>query len=802
MPTSIPQQRIRYLFSACLLVPAGLVAPAPVAYGQEAMLEEVVVTARRREESLQETPVAVTAFGEDEMRASQISGVADLSARVPGLTRREGRKEGDLAIRGVGQRVRGANADPAVGVYVDNVFIPRSDSQLVDAINLQSIQVLRGPQGTLFGKNTAGGALLLTTKKPGEEYEGFASAELGDLDRAKLRFGYSGPLSDSLSAGIVLDYANEDGYREDAETGEDYGDTNRRSALAQFNYSGDTFGADLMLFWGEIDEKFAPINCFLGSSAGALQRFTAPGDARPYRDVCALSSELADDEQVLMDRQAPRWEMSNYLAGLTLQWDLGDLQLKSITGYLMQDDIVQGGEVDATPVFVVSARAEPNRQLAANGIATENEERTFYSQEFQLTGSAFDESLNYTVGLFASKENIDDAPGGGLVGPGGYLGTVTASGTINASTFFRGLEVSSFENDSWAVFGQGTYSFNDHWDLTLGLRYTEETKAADQLNYVSITPSPGEITREEFDALVNDVHEIVISPDNPTRSGKESWEVWTPALTVTHFLPDSLTGGILESGMVYFSVSEGFKAGGFTPFGDDFLPFDPEEILSYEIGSKLDLLDRTLRINTSLYHSEYDDIQLRVTRTIPDDSVVGSTTLDGIINAAKATISGAEIEVTWLPTDELMFSFNGSWIDAQYDDFVDEDGGMTVDRSDEDLAYIPESTWSVVAQYTHSADYGVIAPRITGFYTDEVFIGLDSDAAQEDIAFLDDYLLWNFRIAFRPAAVANLEMAAYVKNLADKNYFGTGIITTGGIGAASLIPGKQRTWGVELAYNW
>jgi len=802
MPDSTKHQNLLRSLCTCVILPSAFFAPVPAALGQAVMLEEVIVTARRREESLQETPVAVTAFGEDEMRAAQINGVADLTAFVPGLARREGRKEADLSIRGVGQRVRGANADPAVGVYIDSVFIPRSDSQLVDAVNLESVQVLRGPQGTLFGKNTAGGALLLTTKKPGEEYEGFASANLGDLDRTKLRFGVSGPVTDNLSAGLVVDYAKEDGYREDAETGTDYGDTNRRSVLGQFRYAKDDFNADLMLFWGEINENFAPFNCVLGSQPGALQRFTAAGDARDYRDVCALSEALADDEKVLMDRQAPRWEMSNYMAGLTLEWDLGNVQLKSISGYLFQDDILQGGEVDATPLFVINSRAEANRQLAANGLATENEEREFFSQEFQLTGSAFDEDLTYTVGLFGSKEKIDDAPNGGLVGPGGYLGITNPSGTVTTSTFFRGLEVSSFDNESWAIFGQGAYSLNEHWQLTLGLRYTEETKAADQLNYVSLTPSPGEITRAEFDALVDDVHDIAISPDNPTRTGKESWDVWTPSFTLTHFFPDALTGGILESGIAYFTVSEGFKAGGFTPFGDDFLSFDPEEILSYEVGAKLDLLDRTLRINTSLYYSEYDDIQLRVTRTIESDDVVGTTTLDGIINAAKATMAGAEIEITWLPTDEILLGITGAWIDAEYDEFLDEVGGEIFDRSEEDLAYIPENTWSVIAQYTHTSDFGEIAPRISGAYRDEVFIGLDAAAVEEDIAVLDDYWLWNFRVAVRPQAVPHLEVAAYVNNLADKNYFGTGIITTGGIGAAALIPGRQRSWGIELAYNW
>ena len=792
----------RRLLAAALITAGASVAPVPLALADGFVLEEVVVTARRREESLQETPVAVTAFSEDELRAAQINGVGDLVANVPGLTRREGRKEADLAIRGVGTRVVGVASDPAVGVYVDNIFIPRSDTQLLDAINLQSMQVLRGPQGTLFGKNTAGGALLLTTKKPGQEYEGFAQGDFGDLNRTNVRVGHSGPLSDRLSAGFVLNYAKEDGFRDDRETGREYGDTNRRSVLTQFNYAGDSFTGDLMLFWGEIKENIAPNNCVLGSSAGALQQFTAPGDARPYRDVCQLSESLIDDEKVLMDRQRQPWEMNNYLAGMTLAWDVGDVTVKSITGLLYQDDIKQSGEVDSTPIFVINNRTEANRQLEANGISTDEQERLFFSQEFQLVGDAFDDFLSYTVGLFASKEDIESNPNGGLISPGGFTGGVLPDGRINvlppAVVGFRGLSISDYENESYAIFGQGIFNLSDNWQLTLGARYTEERKESTQLNYSTATPSPGILTRAEFDALVDAVQDVIPDPASPVAQGDDDWSVFTPAATITMFAPDSWTGGALDSGMFYFSVSEGFKAGGFEPLGDELLAFDPEEILSYEFGTKLDLFDQRLRVNTSLYYSEYDDIQLRVTRSLDE-----FTTVDGIINAGEATMMGAEIEVNFVPIDSLLLSFTGSYIDAEYDEFIDEDaGGNPVDRSDEEFAYIPETTFTLSAQYIFDLEVGEIAPRISGYYKDEIFIGLDAEAVDEDVAYLDDYMVWNFRLAFRPTAIENLEVAGYVKNMFDEEFVGTGIISTGGIGAASYFPGKQRTYGVELAYSW
>ncbi|MGB1141490.1 MAG: TonB-dependent receptor, partial [Halioglobus sp.] len=464
--------------------------------------------------------------------------------------------------------------------------------------------------------------------------------------------------------------------------------------------------------------------------------------------------------------------------------------------------ILQGGEVDATPLFIVNNRTEPNRQFGANGIDTENEERTFYSQEFQLVGSAFDDFMDFTVGAFASKEEIDDTPSGGFLGLGAFTGIQLPDGNVSVldpnAVGLQSPNISDFENESWALFGQSILHLSDIWQLTLGVRYTEEKKERSQTNYASATGSPGVVTREEFDALANAVQDLVVDPDIPTQQGDDEWDQWTPAATLTMFAPDAWTGGVLHSGMFYLSASEGFKAGGFTSLGDEFLPFDPEEILSYEFGAKLDLLDRTLRINTSVYYSEYDDIQLRVTRTLSP-----TETITGIINAGEATMSGAELEMSWFPTDALFLGLTASYIDAEYDEFIDEDAdGNPVDRSDEDLAYIPEQTWSIVAQYTFDLSIGEISPRISGFYTDEVFIGLDAAAAEEDIAVLEDYWVWNLRVPFRPAAMENLEVAAYLNNAFDEEYFGTGIISTTGVGAAGLIAGKPRTWGVEVAYQW
>jgi iron complex outermembrane receptor protein len=267
-------------------------------------------------------------------------------------------------------------------------------------------------------------------------------------------------------------------------------------------------------------------------------------------------------------------------------------------------------------------------------------------------------------------------------------------------------------------------------------------------------------------------------------------------------IPESWVDAGIDGGILYASYSTGFKAGGFSSVGESFTPFDPETLSTFELGYKLDFWDSRVRLNGAFYYTEYDDIQIRVTRTIPRENLP-PLTFSGVTNAGSATINGAEIEFTVLPTDFLTLGVNASYIDAKYDEFDDEDGsGETIDRSDEDFAFIPELTYAVFAQADWFLDVGEVTARVDGSYQDETFIGLDAVAAAEPKAYLDDYTTWNFRAAFRPEALEGLEIAGYVNNFTDEEYFGSGFVSIDGVGAASVIPGKQRTYGVEVGYRW
>jgi iron complex outermembrane receptor protein len=789
--------------------PAMLTLSVP-SFAQSGLLEEVVVVARKRAETLQETPVAVSSFNTDQMRAAQITNISDLAQQVPGLSNKDGDRISGLTIRGVGARAIGAAIDPGVGVYVDGIFMPRSDTQLVDVVDMESIQVLRGPQGTLFGKNTAGGALLLSSKKPGEEFGVEVDLALGDYDRRDFSVRIEGPLvTGKLYGALTFDTRNEDGYMEDYYTDIDYGDTDRQAVVGQLHYAPtDTLMIDLIAMWGERTENTAPYTCLNVNEAATLQGFlsTTPGT---FADHCADSERLADDDKVAMDSTGLEFEVTNNLLGLTVEWDIGEVMLKSITGYLKQDDLKRDQDIDATPFLSISNFDETIRQLESSGFNASSEKRTFVSQEFNLFGSLFDDTLDYTVGIYGSDESIDDQVDGRALALGGWMGLPSGESDVNTLpptlVGFRGAQLIDYASTSAAVFGQLIYNFNDMWQFTLGGRYSWEEKKIDQDNFLTTEGPMGVVTRQQMNALRDFELPIIMNPDSANLKESDDWTEFTPSATVTMFAPDSWTDGdFLESAMFYLTYSEGFKAGGFTAFAPDVaLAFDPETVKNTELGFKLDMLGRRVRLNGAVYFMDYDDMQLGVTRQLGELNVVY-----GITNAGQAEMQGAELELSIMPLDGLLINLTGSYIDASYnefdDEFVDADGNVQLaDRSDEPFSYVPEQTYSWTVQYDWHTDFALIIPRISGYYKDEIYTGLDVTAFDfEEEATLDDYTVWNARIAVQPTRLEGLEVALYAQNFTDEFYYGTGTIEAARVGASAVIRGKPKNYGVEVFYRW
>ena len=772
------------------------------------MLEEVVVTARKRQESLQETPVAVTAMSSEDLRAANIRDLGDLTRVVPGLATRNGDKYAAFSIRGVGSRgTKTVSTDPAVGVYVDGIFIPRSDSQLLEVISAESVQVLRGPQGTLFGKNTAGGALLVTSSKPRDEFAGEFATDIGNLDRFNISGNLNVPLTQNLFARFTVDSRERDGYMEDVGSGLDYGNDNKIAWATQLRWLvNDDMTADLLAFYSRQDENAAPQTCRIARLGTVLQALVAPGDSRLYPEACADSTALEKDGKVEMDRTGVPWEMESTMLGLTVDREFNGFSLRSITGYLAQQDIANFRDQDASTLFGITNLQLVIEQMQLNGLDAD-EEREFLSQEIQLTGIAFDDRLNYTVGAFYSDEDIDNNPSGNMLSDAGFLGQVVGDNISVLPPQVAGFRVSAltdYDNETWAVFAQTTWHFDDSWSLTAGGRYGEEDKEAVQRNYLTTESSPGLVSRSQFDALRGTVHELAPAPDIPIRQGNENWDDFTPMVSLDYVGGDAFTEATgLDAFMVYGTWSQGFKAGGFTAFGDDFLAFEPEHVTNYEMGIKLDGWNNRIRFNAALYYMEYDDMQIVVTRQLSE-----LQTAVAIANAGEATMAGAEAELSIVPNAHWSFHFSASYIDAEYDEFNDiirdpaSGEFVPIDRSHEDFAYMPTTTYSWSGQYSWYLDIGEISARLAGSYKDEIYIGLEGFADQSPLSVLDDYTLWQARVTWRFQGEHDIRISAYVDNLTDAAYYGTGNLQWSSQGTVTLVRGLERTYGVQATYHF
>ncbi|MCZ6830945.1 MAG: TonB-dependent receptor, partial [Gammaproteobacteria bacterium] len=706
--------------------------PLPLA-AQDAVLEEVIVTARKRAESLQETPVAVTALGAAALREAGVRNLADLNHIAPNIEVQSANGNAPLAniyIRGIGQRNTGPNIDSGVGIYIDDVYVGRPDGALLDLNDIASVQVLRGPQGTLFGKNTTGGALVFTTNRPQEEFEGSVELRVGNYDRLDGAVVLNVPLSDSWMTRLAVTGVSRDGFIDNAYDGESYVDEKRLNAIWQLRWlATENLTLDLSVNYADTDQKARPQKCVpvpgvVGWQAALFDAIqVVPSTGRTYDDFCQDAADEGDERDVISDLGGA-YEAENQGVSLVAEWEINDnLSLKSVTAW-RYTDAAQDDELDHTalPWLHRTQLVHPD---------SGNRETDQYTQEFQLTGAAFDDRMQYVAGAFYFSEKTDGNRAVNFLGPFdpgiGGLFMLNATSTL--------LEA---ENTAWAVFSQVEWSFNDNWRTTLGIRYTDEERELDRERYALIPE-----TLDANGGFVLPIFSGAWAVDRSVFEYDPNFGFMLSDFTSADVGDDdtSFMGSIqylitesdwIDAGSVYLTYSEGFLSGGLSeaPSGD-LETFEPEEVENWEFGIKLDLLNRRLRINAAVFYSDYTNRQLTTlvinTRT---NSPAGAT-----INAAKSTISGIELETTWLATDNLEFSFNATFNDGEIDEFDDtqllladvsmppaagcERTDLTliqidscpIDRANENLPRLPDQTYYAAVQYNLNTGVGVFIPR-------------------------------------------------------------------------------------------
>ncbi len=658
----------RHAIYTALLATASAATPFAVAQEGATTLEEVLVTAQRREQSLQEVPMAVSAFTRQQLDDLQADNLDSIQGAVPNLNLVQGRGSNssvNIFLRGIGQPDALQSFDPAVGVYLDDVYMSRIQGSMFKLYDIERIEVLRGPQGTLYGKNTPGGAIKLITRNPGEELEAAASLTLGNYDRTQGSVYVAGPLTDTLSASFSVLHDERDGFVTDPIDGEEYNDENTTvmrlksvwtpNDRFQAIFSADYTQEDVALTLGRAE---APLVSVELSDGSVVPRFVPSNDDFDF-----------DTSTSLGDRDGQ--ETDHWGVNLTLAYDLSDtVTLKSITSYRdLESNLFI--DIDATAL-----------ELGDVFVGIDQDQ---FSQELQLLGDN-GSNLNWVVGAYYLQENVPSAQEAFADDFLLFLGSPVS--------FLRTIE-DDLETTSYALFGQLDWAINDQWSAGVGIRYTYEEK-----EYSRSTST--------FSNVLGNADPAFAFEDD------DDWDAWTPTFTVGYTPSDTLN--------FYGRVARGFKSGGFNGranSADDVSTFDPETVWSLELGAKAIMLDGRLSANFAVFESRYEDFQARV--SVGD----GIDFRFPVLNAAELDISGAELEVTWLATEALELSAQVGYLDAEYGD----DGFSGSDGIMDEPAFTPDWTGRLAAAYNFSLPGGSsIRVGADASYRDDMFLSVENVA--------------------------------------------------------------------------
>lgn len=623
-----------YLQKSLIAAAVATVMAGPATAQEEGgqVLDEIIVTAQKRTQSLQDVPIAISAFDASVLEIAGIASIDDIAYRAPGLTiGRFNAVQPQIYIRGIGSTDQSASGDQSVGVFIDGVFIGRVGVVDLDFFDLERVEVLRGPQGTLYGKNVVGGAINIITQRPSEEFGARFELGAGNYSRRAVRGLVTGPFNDEVAGKLTVSSVQRDGYSTSATTGKDLSDENNKTVRGQLlvapwenmellfstDWSRDRLAGNNRECLGEqfvFFPWFAPGSPFAGS----------PCSPDPF-----LNEKTVDGYQ---DRDV--WGVS---AQLTRHTRLGELT--SISAYRSGDyDILEDFDGSDTNLVIRQATDEIEQ----------------WSQELRLADLALDGRLNWLIGAYGYWADIDRLENNDFSGNDVPLGLPAFGLSFDTFYFQRN------RTTSYAMFSDLSYALSDTVNLSIGGRYTYEEKRAD-------------IRTEGFDPTGT----FLVAPYDVRE--QKSWKSFTPKVTLDWRATDAM--------MLYASIAEGQKSGGFNGTAPDETaartPFDEEKARQYEVGLKSELFDRRMRANLTAFYIDYEDLQVF-------QLVDGARLI--VDNAADATSKGFEVELLARLTEGLTATASYAYLDATYKEFVNEAGQ---DFSGNRLTRSPENSYNL-----------------------------------------------------------------------------------------------------------
>ncbi len=728
-------------------------------HAQARTLDEIVVTARKREESIQDIPVSVTAVSGEELAARNIVQMSDVLAISPNANIQVAQGNPTslrMTIRGQTVSDILLTLDPAIGVYNDGFYLARPDGAATDMLDVERVEVLRGPQGTLFGRNTTGGALNITTVKPVHELEGSVKGRVGNYGRRDLEGVLNLPLvADQLALRVAASTLNYDGFGDNKTTNEDVPSEDSEHFLGKLLWTPtDSFELLLKADIQDMTLRDQPIvvNYYADNPAGDNTRAYIAGLSGGSDSPDNYRGDVIGDIDTIFQDVDPVSELESKIFSATAIWDLDAFTVKFLSGYRELDRVSQI-DLDGTPYPVMTTETRLNDY--------EN-----FSAELQVLGTALDGSLEWVTGVMYFTEE-------GNEGSTTALGSVPSLGGIGVISNFDG----DITNDAVGAFAQATYALSEDLSVTGGLRYSKDEKELISRNSSTIpllamtvcsVPSSGSQCRAAFD-LEDDSIDYLLSLDY-------------------QLTPDV---------MVFARTTTGYKSGGHQLRGSGafFTPADPEEVTDYEVGFKADLAEGSLRVNGALFYTEYENIHRSALVFINN----ASATL--LVNAAEGTVQGGELEISWLPTDKLQLGATLGYTDATYDQYDDLDAsGNTVDRSGEKFLSVPEMTYTLSAAYTQPTSFGALLARLDYIWRDEMITGSYVGSNDPTTVLATELGLLNGRVTVEMDN--GLDLSLFGRNLTDEREPVVGLDITTTTGWSGSQWSRPREYGLEAVYRF
>jgi iron complex outermembrane receptor protein len=729
--------------------------------------QEIVVTARRREERLQDVPLAVTALTSDSLVEANIVTVADLPQKVPGLTIQPsafGSNVLQVAIRGQRQFDPYITKDPAVAVYFADVVQNRPQGLNSAFFDVASVQVLKGPQGTLFGRNTTGGAMLITPQAPTDQFEGYVVGGYGNYDAWRLEGAVNVPLADWAKLRVAGSLQRRDGFTNNVTTGQKLDDEHK-----------DNWRVSLTLSPADGIENRTVVSGFRADENGIGYKLlgrlpgigfgSAPNVVAELDRVNALPFHSTTSDLVL------KTKIKTFSVSNVTEIDLAQgVTLKNIAGYRFVSSSIPF-DLDGSSLTFTDGAGSVIPYFPSREDMTVRQ----YSDELQLLGTIFGGSLDYILGGFYFLERGSDRQQTG--GQGG----------VSAGGIYQGDRVTFADpvrNQSYSAFAQFTWrpSFAPGLSFTAGGRQTHDLRQLTTRNIVS-----------NGSCRLVDGAGVPLNPCLTSYS--KSYDKFTYSLTADY----KIARGVL----VYLAHRTGYRTGGFnisatTPV--QFTPFLPEDVTDYEIGMKTDFRMGTGRgrLNIAAYTQDYRNIQRN------QGSLINGVFTQTIVNAAEATIKGFEVELQLQPVDLIDFGVNIAHVDAAYRRWI----ANGVDLSGSQFAGTPE--WTIGANFglrIPLGNAGELAPRVDLYHQTKTNMS-DNNwvTAQQRVSptsIMRDYTLVNARVDLRDIGGSRISASLWAKNLLNAEYIASGTeLANTGLGYTAGFVGAPRTYGFEVRFEF